>query len=100
MVVGDFEGCSVYLDYVVAFSDDWDDHHHSIEKLFDRLAHARLTANLAKLEFAKATVTYLGCVVGQGKECPVRAKVKVIDDYPRLPTKKALVQFLGLVGYY
>lgn len=52
MIVGDFEACLGCLDDVVAFSDDCDDHLHSIEKPFDRLAHAQLTVNLAKLEVA------------------------------------------------
>ncbi|KAM8771398.1 retrovirus-related Pol polyprotein from transposon 297 [Acanthopagrus schlegelii] len=100
MVVGDLEGCSVYLDDVVIYSESWDDHLGRITKLFDRLAHANLTVNLAKCEFAKATVTYLGRVVGQGMVAPVRAKVQAIDDYAPPPTKKALMRFLGLVGYY
>jgi len=36
-----------------------------------------------------------GHVVGQ-----VRAKVQAIDEYAPLLTKKALMRFLGLVGYY
>lgn len=99
-VVGDLEGCSVYLDDVVIYSDDWDVHLDRIGELFDRLAHAHLTVNLAKCDFAKATVTYLGRVVGQGRVCPVRAKVQAIDNYVPPTTKKELMRFLGLVGYY
>lgn len=36
---------------------------------------AHLTVNLAKCDFACATVTYLGHVVGQGQVWPVQAKV-------------------------
>lgn len=71
-----------------------------IEKLFARLAHACLTVNLAKCKFAKVTVCYLGHVVGQGKVCPLRAKVRAIDGYAPLETKKELMRFLGLVGFY
>lgn len=86
MVVGDLEGCSVYLDDVVIYSDSWDDHLDRIEKLFNRLARAQLMINLAKCEFAKATVTYLGRVVGQGTVSLVHAKVQAIDDYAPPPT--------------
>ena len=54
--------------------------------------------NLAKCEFAQATVTYLGRVVGQGRVLPVRAKVATIDLFPPHTTK--LQRFLGMVGYY
>ncbi len=75
-------------------------HLQRIRALFDRLAEARLTINLAKCEFAMATVTYLGRVVGQGCVAPVQAKVMAVEKYPQPTTKKELQQFLGLVGYY
>lgn len=100
MVVAGLAGCAVYLDDVVVYSDTWDSHVARIRALFDRLSSARLTVNLAKCEFARATVTYLGRVVGQGKVRPVDAKVRAILQYPPLTTKKELMRFLGLVGYY
>lgn len=100
MVVKGLEGCSVYLDDVVIYSDDWETHLKRIEKLFAALANAKLTVNLSKCEFAKATVTYLGRVVGQGRVCPVRVKVEAVDKYAPPLTKKSPMRFLGLVGYY
>lgn len=71
-----------------------------IQELFSRLARARLTVNLAKCEFARATVTYLGRVVGQGQVRPAAAKVLAVEQYPIPATRKELMRFLGLVGYY
>lgn len=100
LVVRDLEGCAVYLDDVVVYADCWEQHLERVKALFVRLAQARLTVNLAKCEFAKATVVYLGRVVGQGSVRPVRAKVCAIDDFPSPTTKKELMRFLGMVGYY
>lgn len=100
MVVAGLEGVAVYLDDVVVFSDTWDDHIKRIGALFCRLAEAHLTVNLAKCEFARATVTYLGRVVGQGQVRPVDAKVRAVLQFPVPTTKKELMRFLGLVGYY
>lgn len=47
---------------------------------FDRVVWARLTINLAKCEIAKATVTNLGKVVGQGQVHPVQAKVMAVSS--------------------
>lgn len=99
-VVSGLEGCSVYLDDLVIYSDTWHSHLQRIRALFDRLAEAHLTINLAKCEFAMATVTYLGHVVGQGCVAPVQAKVLAVEKYPQPTTKKELQRFLGLVGYY
>lgn len=99
-VIGDMQGCAVYLDDVVLYSDTWPIHLQRMRELFTRLAEARLTVNLAKCEFAKATVTYLGRVVGQGQVRPVAAKVHAVQHFPVPTTKKELMRFLGLAGYY
>ena len=90
----------VYLYDTVVYSDTWEEHVQRIGALYDRLVWARLTVNLAKCEFAKATVTYLGKVVGQGQVCPVQAKVMAVHQFPPPATKKELMRFLGMVGYY
>ena len=99
-VVAGLEGCAVYLDDVVCYSDTWEDHLARVRLLFNRFAAANLTVNLAKCEFAQATVVYLGRVVGQGKVRPIRAKVLAIDKFPPPVTKKELMRFLGMIGYY
>ncbi len=90
-VVHGLEGCSVYLDDLVVYSDTWLSHLQRVRALFERLAEAQLTVNLAKCEFARATVTYLGRVVGQGKVFPVQAKVLAVSEFPQLTTKKDCV---------
>ncbi len=94
------EGCAVYLDDIVVYSDTWDQHTSRIRALLERLAEAKLTVNLAKCEFARATVTYLGKVVGMGKVRPVGVKVIAIDTFPDPQTKRELMRFLGMAGYY
>ncbi len=99
-VVAGLKGCAVYLDDVVIYSESWEEHIHCIRALFERLAWANLTVNLAKCEFAQGTATYLGKVVGQGQVRPVRAKVLAIDQFSPPTTKRELMRFLGMVGYY
>ncbi len=67
IVVSGLVGCAVYLDDVIIDSDTWEEHLAHIKKLFDSPSDVWLTVNLAKCEFAKATVTYVGKVAGQGK---------------------------------
>lgn len=99
-VISGLEGCAVYLDDLVVFSDSWESHLKRLRSVMRRLSEARLTVNLAKCEFAKATVTYLGKVVGNGEVRPIQAKVQAIQNFPSPSTKKELMRFLGLVGYY
>ncbi|KAI2643088.1 Retrovirus-related Pol polyprotein from transposon 17.6 [Labeo rohita] len=99
-VVTGLEGCAVYLDDVVVYSQTWDEHLRRLRALFVRLAKAKLTINLVKCEFVKATVTYLGRAVGQGEVCLIREKVHAVDRFSAPSTKKELMRFLGMIGYY
>jgi hypothetical protein len=81
-VIHGLEGCVIYTDHAIIYSETWEEHLLRIRAFFERLAAARLTVNLAKSEFAQAYVTYLGHVVGQGQVQPRQAKVQTIVDYP------------------
>lgn len=91
LILGEVKNCNVYLDDVVVYSGVWEDHLDSLHTVFQRLAAAPLTLNVAKCEFGKATVTYLGKRVGLGKGRPVSAKVKA---------RRELRRFLGIASYY
>lgn len=99
-VLSDVPKCEAYIDDVVLYSDSWVEHMDNLELLFTRLSDASLTVNLAKCEFAKGEVTYLGKKVGQGSVRPVEAKVSAIIDYPSPSNKRELRRFLGMCGYY
>ena len=100
-LVRDIDGCEGYIDDVVIFSDNWSDHIRQIKCFFQIMREAKLTINLMKSEFGKATVKYLGHIVGQGQVRPLDAKIQTIVKYP-IPTsrKKELARFLGMAGYY
>lgn len=100
IVLSGVENCEAYLDDVVAYSATWPDHLNTLSVVFRRLREASLTLNLAKCEFGKATVTYLGKQVGQGQVRPLAAKVQAVIDFPVPQSKKALCRFLGMCGYY
>ncbi|XP_069161481.1 uncharacterized protein [Procambarus clarkii] len=71
-----------------------------LRELFRWLEEANLTGNLAKSEFGKARLEYLGFVVGQGEVTSVEHKVIAIEEYPIPRTRKKLLRYLGMVGYY
>lgn len=69
-------------------------------KGFDQLSKANLTVNLFKSEFDHGTVMFLGHVVGQGLVKPIDAKVQAVYTFPVPGSKKQLMRFLGMAGYY
>lgn len=63
---------AIFLDN--EYSNTWEVH----VDLFTLLAQARLIVNLAKCEFARATVTYFSRVVAQGQMWPVGDKIQTV----------------------
>ena len=58
--------CSrAYIDDIVSFSSSWDEHMHLLCVL-QALREAALTLNPTKCEWAVASCTCLGYIVGQG----------------------------------
>ncbi|XP_072036952.1 uncharacterized protein [Amphiura filiformis] len=99
-LVSDLHGCEAYIDDIIVYSQTWEEHIQQLHQLFERLSKANLTVNLMKSEFCHTTVTYLGHVVGQGQVKPIKAKIEVIEQFPTPMTKKELMRFLGMAGYY
>lgn len=100
LVLQGVSNCNAYLDDLIIHTATWEDHIKTLEQVFIRLAKASLTLNLAKCEFGKAKVIYLGREVGQGQVRPVEAKITAIDAYPAPSTRRELRRFLGMAGYY
>ena len=86
-LVLDIDGCEGYIDDVVIYSDNWSDHVCHIKRFFKIMRGAKLTINLMKSEFGKATVKYhrtvhtflwkyLSHIVGQGQVRPLTQKFK------------------------
>ena len=96
-LVRNIDGCEGYIDDVVIFSDGWSDHIRQIKRFFQIMREAKLTINLMKSEFGKATVKYLGHIVGQGQVRLLDAKIQTIVKYP-IPTSRK--ELLGMISRY
>lgn len=99
-VTSDLVGVRCYLDDLVVWSETWEDHLTRLQSLFQALSDSNLTITLKKSEFGHAHVTFLGHVVGQGNVAPVGAKVEAILQSPVPESRRALMRFIGMIGYY
>ena len=91
--VRDIDGCEGYIDDVVIYSDNLLDPVCQIKHFFQIMREAKLTINLMKSEFGKATVKY---IVSQMQ---VR-KIQTISKFPIPTSRKELARFLGMAGFY
>ena len=98
--IQDLEGVYAYLDDLVIVSDNWCDHLSRLHSLLTRLNEVGFSINLAKSTFGRATITYLGHVVGRGQVRPKDANIDAILTFPTPTTRKSLMRFLGMAGFY
>ena len=89
----------VYLDDIIVFGKDYNEHLQRLEEVLKRLQNANLKLSPNKCHFMKTKVTYLGHIVSRGEIKPDQAKVKAIAEYPQPKEVKELRSFIGLASY-
>ncbi|XP_069176776.1 uncharacterized protein [Procambarus clarkii] len=99
-VLRDVENTLVYIDDVLIYDVDWQDHLCHIEDFFKAMLQSGLVVNLHKSEFARTSVIFLGHKVGGGWIAPKASKIESIIQYPTPATRKDILRFLGMAGFY
>ena len=92
--------CLVYLDDVLIFSKDWDEHLLHLNHVFDRLEKANISLKLSKCEFAKNEIQFLGHIVKDQTLIPDERNVEAVRNFPQPKDLTGTRAFLGLVGHY
>lgn len=94
------------MDYVFIYIDDiiiassLEDHKEHVRAVLKRLDQYGITINLAKSEFGKPELNFLGYRVSTEGLRPMDEQVKVITEFPRPTTVEELRRFLGMVNFY
>ncbi|XP_044860608.1 uncharacterized protein LOC123363556 [Mauremys mutica] len=91
---------AAYLDDVVIYGSNWEDHLNQVAAVLRDLRAAGLTANPKKCQIGREETTYLGYTLGRGLVRPLVGKVQALQECQPPTTKRQVRQFLGLAGYY
>ena len=86
-----------YLDDIIIFSKNEEDHLRHLEEVFHRLRQAGLKMKRLKCDFFKSEIHYLGHLISAYGISPLPEK---LDTIKNMPIPKEIKQFLGLTGYY
>ena len=92
--------CVVYLDDILVFSENAEQHEDDVKEVLRRLRKAGLYANLGKCEFSVNTVSFLGFVVDQQGVHMEEDRVRAIAEWPAPRSVKDIQVFLGFTGFY
>ena len=99
-ILGDLPYIFVYLNDIIIFSRDQQEHAEHLEELFHRLQENSLVINPAKCEFFRSSMEFLGHHVDSQGMQPLPSHVQAIKEFPAPTDIKALQRFLGMVNFY
>ena len=74
----------IYLDDILVYSKTPQEHLEHLEQVFQILKREQLYAKLAKCDFNKAEVAFLGHVVGREGVKVNPKKISVVQEWPRI----------------
>ena len=100
-VVGqDLDFIFIYLDDILVFSRSRHEHHDHIRQLLRRLDEHGLVINIAKCQFGRTNIDFLGHRISAHGVLPLPDKVDAIRNFPKPTTIKGLQEFNGMVNFY
>ena len=94
------ETCVHYFDDIIVHGKTFDELLSALDDTLFRLREAGLALNLAKCQFVKPQVTFLGHVISKDGMSTDPEKVAKVRHWPQPRTKKELSSFLGLCSYF
>ena len=88
-----------YLDDIIIFSQNEQEHLKHIEIIFKKLKKAGLKLKESKCDFFKKEIHYLGHLISVSRIQPLPKKLDSISNMPKPRSPKEIKQFLGLKSY-
>ena len=95
-----FKIALVYIDDVLIFSKDFDQHLHHLNLVFNNLRAANLTLHPSKCKFATKSVRYLGFTVSKDDLEVTQENIDKIQNCQSPQNVKQVRSALGMMGYY
>lgn len=98
-VLAGLEGVYIYIDDILIFGKDVEEHDYRLRMVLARLAEFEVELNLSKCEWRKSEIEFLGHELSARGMAPDVKKVEAILSCPPPASKEELSSFLGLVSY-
>lgn len=95
-----YESCLIYMDDIIVFGRNLQNHNKNLQKVFERLRDSNLKLNPDKCEFLKKQILYLGHVISEQGILPDPDKTKTIENFPVPKTADEVKRFVAFANYY
>jgi hypothetical protein len=91
---------TAYLDDILIYSDNLEDHQRYILKVLEALTKAGLHLKPKKCEFHRQEVKYLGFIISTTGTKMIPSKITTIQEWPQPQNVKDVQSFLGFANFY
>jgi hypothetical protein len=95
-----FLNCLVYIDDIIIYSENYEQHLKDLEQVFARLQAFNWKLKLEKCKFAQTKIQYLGHIVSHNKIEMLPKNLEKIQNLSPPKNVKELQRFLGMINYY
>lgn len=89
-----------YIDDLCIASSSTEEHRRHLRLIFKRLSDNNLAINLAKCEFGKSSMVFLGHLLTKEGILPLPEKVVAIRNYGKPTIAKELKTFIAMINFY
>lgn len=98
-ILAGLKGVIVYIDDIIVVSTSSTEHDQRLKEVLQRLSKSDILLNVAKCEFKRTKLSFLGHEVSREGVSPDQQKIKSLVDCNPPINASELKSFLGLVSY-
>ena len=95
-----YKFCYCFVDDIIVFSKNVEEHIEHLKQVFDRLMAANLKLKVSKSCFASPRVLYLGLKIDKYGLHICEDRIKPVKTYPIPRNVHDIKVFLGFAGFY
>ena len=97
---GEIPFAIVYVDDILIFSKDHEEHRHHLRAVLRILQDNGLVVRPDKCVFGVTSIDFLGHRIDASGIHPLEKKVEAVKNFPTPHSTKSLQEYLGLLNYY
>jgi transposase InsO family protein len=95
-----YEQCFVYLDDIIVFGRNLQQHSKNLISVLTRLRKVNLKLNPQKSQFLRKSVLYLGHQISEHGILPDPTKISAVEQYPCPKDANEVKRFVAFANYY